>query len=209
MDYNKLDKLSDIADKCFYSALLFNTIVDGQTFETLGKEDLKNKIVSQYHITLEEVEETEKAIKENDIVEMYDGLADCLYTAEFLLEMVECYILKFANVQLADMNFATNEFGVDFKGLKTRYDYVLDYNFDVEILDKCVDCVLENNMQKFTTDKSEFDTWKSPYNLKECTVDGVTYYFLVDDNGKVRKRDNFPKVDLAPIVLGDGESKGI
>ena len=200
MDYNKLNKLSDIAYKCFNSALLFNTIVDGQTFGTLCQEDLKNKIVSQYHITLEEVEETEKAIKENDTIELYDGLADCLYTAELLIEMVECYILKFANVQLADMNFATNEFGVDFKDLQTRYDGVFEASFDIETLDTCVDCVLDNNMQKFTTDKAEFDTWQSQYNRTERTVNGVTYYFLTDDNGKVRKRDNFPKVDLEPIV---------
>ena len=205
MDYNEFsDKLSAIAAKCFYSALLFNTIVDGQTFETLSKEDLKNKIVSQYYITLEEVAETEKAIKENDIVELYDGLADCLYTAEFLFEMVDYYILKFTKDKSTDIVIANNELGVDFWGLNTRYDDVFESDFDIEILNKCVDCVLENNMQKFTTDKHEFDTWQSPYNRKERVVNGTTYHFFVDDNGKVRKRDDFHKVDLESIVLGKG-----
>ena len=205
MNYNEFsDKLSELADKCFNSALLFNTIVDGQTFETLSKNDLKNKIVSQYYITLEEIEETEKAIKENDIVELYDGLADCLYTAELLFEMIDCYILKFAEAQSTETVIENNELGVDFWGLNARYDDVFEADFDIEILSKCVDCVLENNMQKFTTDKDEFDTWQSPYNRTERTVNGATYYFFVDDNGKVRKRDNFPKVDLESIVFGKG-----
>ena len=205
MNYNEFsDKLSELADKCFNSALLFNTIVDGRTFKELSKEDLKNKIVSQYYITLEEIEETEKAIKENDMVELYDGLADCLYTAEFLMEMIHCYILKFAKAQSTDIVIANNELGVDFWGLNTRYDDVLEPDFDIEILSECVDCVLENNMQKFTNDEAEFDTWQSPYNRTERTVNGVTYYFFVDDNGKVRKRDNFPKVDLESIVFGKG-----
>ena len=204
MNYNEFsDKLSELADKCFNSALLFNTIVDGQTFETLSKNDLKNKIVSQYYITLEEIEETEKAIKENDIVELYDGLADCLYTAELLFEMIDCYMVKFTKIQPIDV-IVNDELGVDFWGLNTRYDDAFESDFDIEILSKCVDCVLENNMQKFTTDKDEFDTWQSPYNRTERTVNGATYYFFVDDNGKVRKRDNFPKVDLESVVFGKG-----
>lgn len=205
MDYNEFsDKLSDIADKCFYSALLFNTIVDGQTFETLSKEDLKNKIVSQYYITLEEIAETEKAIKENDIVELYDGLADCLYTAEFLFEMVDYYVVKFTKEQSTGVNFLNGELGVDFWGLNTRYDDLFESNFDIEILNKCVDCVLENNMQKFTTSLEEFETWESDY-IPSCKYfEGKNYYFFTDDNGKVRKRDDFPKVDLESIVLGKG-----
>ena len=75
-----------------------------------------------------------------------------------------------------------------------------DKGINLDLLDKCVQLVVENNKQKFTTSKEEFDTWESEFIRKELVVDGVTYYTLVDENGKIRKRNNFPKVDLSFVL---------
>ena len=77
-------------------------------------------------------------------------------------------------------------------------------HFDLDIIIKATDLVVENNMLKFTTDKEDFAKWKSPAkeNLTPSgqTVDGVTYYCLVNENGKVRKRKGFKVMDLTPLV---------
>ena len=74
----------------------------------------------------------------------------------------------------------------------------------LDIIIKATDLVVENNMLKFTTDKEVFDNWKAPAkeNLtpSEQTVDGVTYYCLVNENGKVRKRKGFKIMDLSGLV---------
>ncbi|WP_207842905.1 hypothetical protein, partial [Pseudomonas sp. 69_B] len=62
--------------------------------------------------------------------------------------------------------------------------------------------VIENNMQKFTTSLEGFKTWKSEYIPTSKVVDGVTYYFFVDENLKVKKRDGFPKVKVGDLFNG-------
>ena len=50
-------------------------------------------------------------------------------------------------------------------------------------------------MEKFTTSLEEFKTWESNYIPTSKVVDGVKYYFFVDENSKVKKRNGFPKID--------------
>ena len=77
-------------------------------------------------------------------------------------------------------------------------------HFDLDIIIKATDLVVENNMLEFTTDKEDFDKWKAPakenLSASEQTVDGVTYYCLVNENGKVRKKRGFKIMDLTPLV---------
>ena len=49
-------------------------------------------------------------------------------------------------------------------------------------------------------DSEEFVTWKSTFNRKTVEVDGECYYFLADNNSKVRKKENFEKVLLDDLV---------
>ena len=70
---------------------------------------------------------------------------------------------------------------------------------DLSILDEYADRVIENNMQKFTTSLEEVKTWESEYTTTSKVVDGVTYYFFIDENGKVKKRDGFPKVEVEDL----------
>ena len=57
-------------------------------------------------------------------------------------------------------------------------------------------------MEKFTTDEEVFKTWKSEYTPTSQVVDGVKYYFFVDENEKVKKRDGFPKVEVEGLFNG-------
>lgn len=197
MDYQKL---YEINERLYKSSLLFNSVVDGVKLEDISGIDIVVKIHQQFYIVLEEIKETEQAVDDNDVVEAYDGYCDVLFTFGYFLELLH----KFKNVSGFEATVSGRFNDIDINNLICRYDNLMGRSdkLNLDILSKCADAVIENNMSKFTTDKAEFDGWQSQYNRTERTVDGVTYYFFTDDNGKVRKRDGFVNVDLASIVLG-------
>lgn len=188
--------LQNIVDKVYENALLFNKIVDGgKDFDEIDTETLLSKIRNQYIIAREEVDETLKAIEENDIIEIYDGIVDSFYTVPVFVEMLDLHYEKYCqNSSISD------EDSIKYDRLILDYDNKIDMEYvNIEVLNKAADMIIENNMSKFTTSEEEFNTWTSPYNRKSLDVDGVKYYFFVDDNGKVKKRDNFPSVDLSVL----------
>ena len=69
-----------------------------------------------------------------------------------------------------------------------------------EIVAEATDRIIDNNNLKFTKDSEEFATWKSAFNRKTVEVDGEYYYFLADNNAKVRKKENFETVVLDDLV---------
>ena len=197
-------KLMKLADELFKSALFFNKIMDGKNLVDgngdllFGKHELAEKINMQYLIALEEVKETETALKENDTVEIYDGYCDVFYTCDILFYMLDLYEQEYG----FDGNSACKHFNNDELGiLVDKYDELLERvdHLDVDILSEYADRVIENNMEKFTTDEAVFKTWKSEYIQTSKVVDGVTYYFFTDENGKVKKRNGFPKVEVGGL----------
>ena len=194
-------KLMKLADELFNSALFFNRIMDGKNLvddkgELLfSKRELAEKINRQYLIALEEVKETEKALKENDIVEVYDGYCDVFYTCDILFCMLDLYEREYGfDGKSACKHLNNDGLGV----LSDKYDELLEQvdNLDVDILSEYANRVIANNMEKFTTDEEVFKTWKSSYTPTSKVVDDIEYYFFVDGNGKVKKRDGFPKVEV-------------
>lgn len=183
-----------IASKIADAATLFNRIVDGGlSLEELTVDELKTKIEKQYHIALEEVEETEKALVDVDIIETFDGAVDSLYTVEPLLDMLDIYCNGVGITSLDDLD---NHFELPLSELLSRYRELNLEDLDLETLYKAADLIIENNQQKFTTDVEVFSTWKSAYNRTSVIIDGVEYYFLKDNNNKVKKRDGFVNVNL-------------
>ena len=196
-----------LADELFKSALFFNRIMDGKNLVDgsdnllFSKRELAEKINRQYLIALEEVKETEKALQENDIVEVYDGYCDVFYTCDILFYMLDLYELEYGfDGKSACKHLNNDELGV----VPDKYDDLLEQadNLDMDILSEYADRVIANNMEKFTTDEAVFKTWKSEYASTSKVVDGVTYYFFVDENGKVKKRDGFPKVEVEDLFNG-------
>ena len=192
-----------IRDKVMDNSILFNKIVNGKGVEGYSKWELVSKINSQYFIAKEEVDEFFTAKENNDIVEMYDGAIDTFYTVPFLVQLLNEYESRYDTecdeydecdgYTLAELDILEKG-GVDVLFESTE--------LDLSILDEYADRVIENNMQKFTTSLEEFKTWKSEYIPTSKVVDGVTYYFFVDENLKVKKRDGFPKVEVGSLFNG-------
>ena len=194
-------KLVKLADKLYKSALFFNRIMDGKNLVDdrgdllFSKRELAEKINRQYLIALEEVKETETALKENDIVEVYDGYCDVFYTCDILWCMLDLYEQEYGfDCKSACEHFNNDGLGVLFDKYGELLEQVDDLNMST--LSEYANRVIANNMEKFTTDEAVFKTWKSEYIPTSKVVDGVTYHFFVDENGKVKKRDGFPKIDV-------------
>ena len=169
------------------NSILFNKIVYGKGIEDYSKWELVSKINSQYLIAKEEVDEFFTAKENNDIVEMYDGAIDTFYTVPFLIRLVNEYEIRYDTeydecdgYTLAELDIL-EQGGVDVLFESTE--------LDLDILYEYADRVIANNMEKFTTDEEVFKTWKSNHNPTSRVVDGVTYYFFVDENGKVKKKE--------------------
>ena len=189
-----------IRDKVMDNSILFNKIVNGKGIEDYSKWELVSKINSQYLIAKEEVDEFFTAKENNDIVEMYDGAIDTFYTVPFLVQLLNEYEIRYDTeydecdgYTLAELDIL-EQGGVDVLFEATE--------LDLSILDEYADRVIENNMQKFTTSLDEFETWESNYIPTSKVVDGVKYYFFVDENWKVKKRDGFPKVEVEDLFNG-------
>ena len=195
------DLVGNIETKLFMSAMKFNAIANGglDKLVNLSNEQLVDAVVSQYKITLEEIEETEKALVDNDEVEIYDGYCDVFYTFKYFQSLlVYCYGKRDKEtVDAVDSLIDADDLGNRYVALLLK-----TVELDLSILDEYADCVIENNMQKFTTSLDEFETWESGYIPTSKVVDGVTYYFFVDENMKVKKRDGFPKVEVEDLFNG-------
>lgn len=200
-------KLMKLAGELFKSALFFNRIMDGKNLVDgsdnllFSKRELAEKINRQYLIALEEVKETEKALQENDIVEVYDGYCDVFYTCDILFCMLDLYEREYGfDGKSACKHFNNDDLGV----LSDKYDELLEQvdNLDVDILSEYANRVIANNMEKFSTNEAVFKTWKSEYTPTSKVVDGIEYYFFVDGNGKVKKREGFPKIEVGGLFNG-------
>ena len=183
-----------IRDKVMDNSILFNKIVNGKGIEDYSKWELVSKINSQYLIAKEEVDEFFTAKENNDIVEMYDGAIDTFYTVPFLVQLLNEYEIRYDTeydecdgYTLAELDIL-EQGGVDVLFESTE--------LDLDILSEYANRVLANNMEKFTTDEEVFKTWKSSYTPTSQVVDDIEYYFFVDGNGKVRKREGFPKIEV-------------
>ena len=200
-------KLMKLADDLYKSALFFNRVMDGKNLVDdsdnllFSKSELAKKINRQYLIALEEVKETEKALKDNDVVEVYDGYCDVFYTCDILIYMLDLYEQEYGfDGKSACKHFNNEGLGVLFD----KYDELLEQveNLNMDTLSEYADRVIENNMQKFTTSLDEFKKWESDYIPTSKEVDGKLYYFFTDENGKVKKRKSFPKVYVGDLFNG-------
>ena len=195
-------KMQDLIQKMREAAILFNKIVDnGRSVDNLHVDELIQRLEQLYWMTKEEVDETLKAIEENDIIEYYDGIADILFTATFLLEL-DNRLVKDFNIGEQDLSMHREyiELGDQIVEILKRDD------IDLEILNEVCDRVIENNKQKITTNQEEFLSWESNHYPKSLEIDGVTYYFLVDENGKVKKHKGFKELEIKDLFTQGEDS---
>ena len=186
-----------IRGKVMDNSILFNKIVNGKGIEDYSKWELVSKINSQYLIAKEEVDEFFTAKENNDIVEMYDGAIDTFYTVPFLVQLLNEYEIRYDTEYDECDGYTLAELDILEQG---GFDVMFEATeLDLDILSEYADRVIENNMQKFTTNEAVFKTWKSEYTPTSQVVDGIEYYFFVDGNGKVKKREGFPKIEVGGL----------
>lgn len=178
--------------------VLFNTLVGGD-FKNLSEEDKASRIDLQIDIVSEELIKEYAVFFAKDQIEELDAIADVLFTVSYLqyqLKVCDEQGLNDLDINHDRLQFLMSQIGLFFESMYTH--------FDLDIIIKATDLVVENNMLKFTTDKAAFDKWKAPakenLSASEQTVDGVTYYCLVNEDGKVRKKRGFKIMDLTPLV---------
>ena len=195
-----LAPIAKIRGKVMDNSILFNKIVNGKGIEDYSKWELVSKINSQYLIAKEEVDEFFTAKENNDIVEMYDGAIDTFYTVPFLVQLLNEYEIRYGTEYDECDGYTLAELDIlEQGGFAVMFEAT---ELDLDILSEYADRVIENNMQKFTTSLDEFETWESEYIPTSKFVDGVTYYFFVDENLKVKKRGGFPKIEVEGLFNG-------
>lgn len=211
----KQGKFDEINIQDYYEGSLtpkvvkFNTICFGD-FNELSNEEKAKAINFQVNIVNEEmVNEFREFFGSDNPVEELDAIADTFFTLSYLhyqLGVVndlpkEDYdivnsLLNHAKLELLTMD-ADSFFNVYMR------------HFDAPIIIEASELVIANNNQKFTDNLLEFEKWQSPKgeNLVASSreYDGVTYYVLVNENGKVRKKKGFKGVNLKPLVEKQGD----
>ena len=208
-DFDSIDFQDYYEGSLIPKVVKFNTICFGD-FTELSNEEKAKAINFQINIVNEEmVNEFRQFFGSDDPVEELDAIADTLFTLSYLhyqLGVVNDLPKEDYDVINSLLNHAKLELLVmdsdSFFNVYMRH-------FDAPIIIEASELVIANNNQKFTDNLLEFEKWQSPKgeNLVASSreYDGVTYYVLVNENGKVRKKRGFKGVQLKPLVEKQGE----
>lgn len=208
-DFDSIDFQDYYEGSLIPKVVKFNTICFGD-FTELSNEEKAKAINFQINIVNEEmVNEFRQFFGSDNPVEELDAIADTLFTLSYLhyqLGVVNDLPEEDYDVINSLLNHAKLELLVmdsdSFFNVYMRH-------FDAPIIIEASELVIANNNQKFTDNLLEFEKWQSPKgeNLVASSreYDGVTYYVLVNENGKVRKKRGFKGVQLKPLVEKQGD----
>ena len=208
-DFDSIDFQDYYEGSLIPKVVKFNTICFGD-FTELSNEEKAKAINFQINIVNEEmVNEFRQFFGSDNPVEELDAIADTLFTLSYLhyqLGVVNDLPEEDYDIVNGLLNHAKLELLVmdsdSFFNVYMRH-------FDAPIIIEASELVIANNNQKFTDNLLEFEKWQSPKgeNLVASSreYDGVTYYVLVNENGKVRKKKGFKGVQLKPLVEKQGE----
>ena len=208
-DFDSIDFQDYYEGSLIPKVVKFNTICFGD-FTELSNEEKAKAINFQINIVNEEmVNEFRQFFGSDNPVEELDAIADTLFTLSYLhyqLGVVNDLPEEDYDIVNGLLNHAKLELLVmdsdSFFNVYMRH-------FDAPIIIEASELVIANNNQKFTDNLLEFEKWQSPKgeNLVASSreYDGVTYYVLVNENGKVRKKRGFKGVQLKPLVEKQGE----
>ena len=208
-DFDSIDFQDYYEGSLIPKVVKFNTICFGD-FTELSNEEKAKAINFQINIVNEEmVNEFRQFFGSDNPVEELDAIADTLFTLSYLhyqLGIVNDLPEEDYDIVNGLLNHAKLELLVmdsdSFFNVYMRH-------FDAPIIIEASKLVIANNNQKFTDNLLEFEKWQSPKgeNLVASSreYDGVTYYVLVNENGKVRKKRGFKGVQLKPLVEKQGE----
>ena len=208
-DFDSIDFQDYYEGSLIPKVVKFNTICFGD-FTELSNEEKAKAINFQINIVNEEmVNEFRQFFGSNNPVEELDAIADTLFTLSYLhyqLGVVNDLPEEDYDIVNGLLNHAKLELLV--MDSESFFNVYMRH-FDAPIIIEASELVIANNNQKFTDNLLEFEKWQSPKgeNLVASSREygGVTYYVLVNENGKVRKKRGFKGVQLKPLVEKQGE----
>ena len=208
-DFDSIDFQDYYEGSLIPKVVKFNTICFGD-FTELSNEEKAKAINFQINIVNEEmVNEFRQFFGSDNPVEELDAIADTLFTLSYLHYQIG--VISDLPVEDYDVvNSLLNHAKLELLVMDSdSFFNVYMRHFDAPIIIEASELVIANNNQKFTDNPLEFEKWQSPKgeNLVASSreYDGVTYYVLVNENGKVRKKKGFKGVQLKPLVEKQGE----
>ena len=201
-------KYDDVGFQDYFEAVLTPQVVNmNDVYQGVFKDKSPTEMAISINKQIDIVNSEQQEFRDNfcvDPVEELDAIADVLFTVAYFmyqlsvsLDLDEAQTKEFESVLQGERVALLIEDFNNFLG-------VMYSNYDLPIVIEATDRVVVNNASKFTTDEKEFETWvappNEPLNKETRVVDGVEYYMLVNEVGKVRKRDGFVGVDLKDLV---------
>lgn len=185
------------------NCILFNHLCGNQlfgegnlTYDKVSPAQCVTIFQKQLAIVHEEFDEMLKAAAAQDRVELLDGVVDVKVTLVWLMELMKSFDGEIPKSYLGD-------YYKDVLRLANIYQAhkMFENCFSPEYLMEACRRVAENNLSKYTTNKVVVDKWQSEspsLSIRSAAVDGIAYYCLVNEDGKVKKPEGFK-----PVYLGD------
>lgn len=145
-----------------------------------------------------------------DLKETVDGKIDTLFVFLNLRAMLDDFNTSLSQVEnpeeVAEILNLLNADNYELISKIVPHALSLNNKAADDHMEACAKLIVENNKLKYTTSKDEAYSWEidnsDGLNTRVQVIDheGVTYYSLVDDNGKIRKHKNFTKVKLEDVL---------
>lgn len=195
-------EFKDSAKAFIYNCgLLSNTLYEDDPITFIKKVNV------QLNQVKEELGEILVAI-DLDTKEHIDGHVDAMFVGLNFVEMNQ--YLQFISEDLLQEHLDINKLQL----VGNIFDHIIGYPLPETVTDTAMVTaarrIVENNKLKYTTDRDVAYAWRLPagarkdgIKVQEVVVDGVTYYSLVDKNGKIRKHRDFVAVELSDLT-GEG-----
>lgn len=185
-------KLKELAPECFNRVVAWNETARSTPPTQEQQEEYCN----------EEADETLKAIQENDLVEILDGVADMFVTGAYLEHLYpDSELLE--DIQKS-FEWACKTIGHD-AALEVLME-VLDSN-DSKFVDVSAKMYQDDPKKLETLITSEIERIKKQYGCKEvvCTQRNGKLVFT-DENNKIRKPFTFVEPDISSVIRKYGVS---
>lgn len=214
-------------DYC-WEVVAWNAVSRGGKHTFSPEEEIK-----QLDYCLEEIQETLEAYEEEDLVEVLDGLADCLVTISYLIALVrEADVLSFEAVKVSQIPDNSNNFyqrlAGSYQRLSTDCPMLIDaeialldvvgalnsvndhWNEDVDVMG-VIEEVLDSNWSKFPyldqVVPMEECKWIEENRGKEGVYHSVIDNKIVfrDKGGKIMKPSTFKEPDISKHINKEGK----
>ena len=195
-------KLSEYIQNKFAPAVVLFNYIGGVHVDRINTlEEAVEKTITHLKVTHEEWIENMSAIG-MDVEQELDGMVDQMFTFPYLDGLIYGLNDKFDGY-IDQIKRSPYFRAIAAMEACINVTCALQEAFiPVEIFIEACDRVIDNNMSKFTTDKEYALTWELP---EGCTLTsqeykGDVYWYIVNADGKVKKRIGFEPVDLSDLV---------